>query len=203
LTVRSRAPRTSSGCLVAAVAVTALLGFGLLATLLSLADGEPAPSGTTGGLVTPPAGTVLLAHQGSGSLAAKLTATGPWELRWSFDCSGRPAGTGRFAVDPDGPAALPEVAERAARGGGARRVAAAGTYQVTVSSPCTWTLTAVTAAAGGTSGEAVSPVNPRGAGRRVRGRSGWRRRPAGGVPPSGRRSGSAGGAGRWSGGCRG
>ena len=74
MTVRSRAPRTSSGCLVAAVAVTALLlGFGLLATLLSLADGEPAPSGTTGDTVTPPAGTVLLAHQGSGSLTAKLT----------------------------------------------------------------------------------------------------------------------------------
>src|SRR6266508_4510116 len=51
-------PKASSGCFVGAVAVIALLGFGLLATLLSVVDDEPAPPGTTGGAEVPPAGTV-------------------------------------------------------------------------------------------------------------------------------------------------
>jgi hypothetical protein len=44
--------------------VIALLGCGLLATLLSVVDDEPGPPGTTGGTEAPPAGAVLLAEEG-------------------------------------------------------------------------------------------------------------------------------------------
>jgi len=108
-------PKASSGCFVGAVAVVALLGFGLLATLLSVVDDEPAPPGTTGGAEVPPAGTVLLAEAGSGPLTAVLTTGTAWDLHWSFDCAARPGGTGRFAVDLDGPVPLSGVDERGAR----------------------------------------------------------------------------------------
>gem|GEM_PF-6488102 len=136
-------PKASSGCFVGAVAVIALLGFGLLATLLSVVDDEPVPPGTTGGAEVRPAGTVLLAEGGSGPLTAVLTSGTAWDLHWSFDCSARPAGSGRFAVDLDGPVPRSGVDERGARGHGTEH-AAAGTYRLTVRSPCPWTLTAVT-----------------------------------------------------------
>jgi len=123
--------------------VIALLGFGLLATLLSVVDDEPVPPGTTGGAEVRPAGTVLLAEGGSGPLTAVLTSGTAWDLHWSFDCSARPAGSGRFAVDLDGPVPRSGVDERGARGHGTEH-AAAGTYRLTVRSPCPWTLTAVT-----------------------------------------------------------
>src|SRR6266511_461712 len=91
-------PKASSGCFVGAVAVIALLGFGLLATLLSVVDDEPAPPATTGGAEVPPAGTVLFAEAGSGPLTAVLTTGTAWDLHWSFDCAARPGGTGRFSV---------------------------------------------------------------------------------------------------------
>ena len=47
-------PKASSGCFVGAVAVVALLGFGLLATLLSVVDDRPVPPGITGGTGAPP-----------------------------------------------------------------------------------------------------------------------------------------------------
>jgi hypothetical protein len=127
-------PKASSGCFVGAVAVIALIGFGLLATLLSVVDDEPGP---------PPPGTVLLAEQGSAPLTATLATGRAWDLRWSFDCSARPGGTGRFAVDLDGPGPPPRVDEHGAHGRGAEHVAA-GTYRLTVRSPCPWSLTAVT-----------------------------------------------------------
>jgi hypothetical protein len=137
-------PKASSGCFVGAVAVVALLGFGLLATLLSVVDDEPAPPGTTGGTsMPPPAGAVLLAEEGAGPLTAVLTSGTSWDLHWSFDCSGRPAGNGRFTVGLHGPVPLSGVDRRGARGHGTER-AAAGTYRLTVRSPCPWTLTAVT-----------------------------------------------------------
>jgi hypothetical protein len=137
-------PKASSGCFVGAVAVIALLGFGLLATLLSLVGDEPGPPATTGGAEVPPAGAVLLAEQGSAPLTAMLATGRAWDLRWSFDCTARPAGTGRFAVDLDGPGPPPGVDERGAHGRGTERVAA-GVYRLTVRSLCPWTLTAVTA----------------------------------------------------------
>jgi hypothetical protein len=138
-------PRASSGCLVGAVAVVALLGFGLLATLLSVVDDQRAPPGTTGATSTAPTppGAVLLAEEGAGPLTAVLTSATPWDLHWSFDCSARPAGRGRFAVGLRGPVRLPGVDEHGARGRGTEH-AAAGTYRLTVRSPCPWTLTAVT-----------------------------------------------------------
>jgi len=139
----SAPPKASSGCFVGAVAVIALLGFGLLATLLSVVDDQPVPPGTTGGAELPPAGTVLLAEEGLGPLTAVLTTGTAWDLRWSFDCSARPGGTGRFAVDLNGPVPLSGVDERGARGHGTEH-AAAGTFRITVRSHCPWTLTAVT-----------------------------------------------------------
>jgi hypothetical protein len=133
-------PRASSGCFVGAVAVVALLGFGLLATLLSVVDDQRAPPGTT----APPARAVLLTEEGAGPLTAVLTSGTAWDLHWSFDCSTRPAGSGRFTLDLHGPVRLPGVARRGARGNGTEH-AAAGTYRLTVRSPCRWTLTAVTA----------------------------------------------------------
>jgi hypothetical protein len=132
-------PKASSGCFVAAVAVVALLGFGLLATLLSVVDRPPAPPGTT---APPPAGAVLLSEEGKGPLTAVLTSGTPWDLHWSFDCSAHPAG-GRFAIDLHGPVRLSGVDERGARGRGTEH-ATAGTYRLTVRSSCPWTLTAVT-----------------------------------------------------------
>src|SRR6266540_5911009 len=128
-------PKASSGCFVGAVAVIALLGFGLLATLLSVVDDEPAPPGTTGGAEVPPAGTVLLAESGSGPLTAVLTTGTAWDLHWSFDCGARPGGTGRFAVDLDGPVPHSGVDERRARGHGTEH-AAAGTFRIAVRSRC-------------------------------------------------------------------
>ena len=139
----SAPPKASSGCFVGAVAVIALLGFGLLATLLSVVDDEPAPPGTTGGASVPPAGAVLLAEEGAGPLTAVLTSGTSWDLHWSFDCSARPAGSGRFAVDLHGPVPRSLVDERGARGHGTEH-AAAGTFRITVRSRCPWTLTAVT-----------------------------------------------------------
>jgi hypothetical protein len=139
----SAPPRASSGCFVAAVAVVALLGLGLLATLLSVVDDQPAPPGTSGATSAAPPGTVLLAEQGAGPLTAVLTSGTAWDLHWSFDCSARPAGTRRFAVDLRGPVRLPGVDERGDRGRGTEH-AAAGSYRLTVRSPCPWTLTAVT-----------------------------------------------------------
>jgi hypothetical protein len=133
-------PRASSGCFVGAVAVVALLGFGLLATLLSVVDDQRGPPGTT----APPARAVLLTEEGAGPLTAVLTSGTAWDLHWSFDCSTRPAGSGRFTLDLHGPVRLPGVARRGARGNGTEH-AAAGTYRLTVRSPCRWTLTAVTA----------------------------------------------------------
>jgi hypothetical protein len=132
-------PRASSGCFVGAVAVVGLLGFGLLATLLSVIDREPVPPGTT---APPPAGAVLLSEGGTGPLTAVLTSGTAWDLHWSFDCSARPAGSGRFAIDLHGPVRLSGVDERGARGRGTEH-AAAGTYRLTVSSDCRWTLTAL------------------------------------------------------------
>jgi len=136
-------PKASSGCFVGAVAVIALIGFGLLATLLSVVDDEPGPPATAGGAELPPAGTVLLAEQGSATLTAMLATGTAWDLRWSFDCSARPGGTGRFAVDLDGPDPPPGVDERGVHGRGTEHVAA-GTYRLTVRSRCPWILTAVT-----------------------------------------------------------
>src|SRR6266511_725577 len=112
-------PKASSGCFVGAVAVIALLGFGLLA------------------------GTVLLAESGSGPLTAVLTTGTAWDLHWSFDCGARPGGTGRFAVDLNGPVPRSGVDERGARGHGTER-AAAGAFRIAVRSHCAWNLTAVT-----------------------------------------------------------
>ena len=137
-------PKATSGCFVGAVAVIALLGFGLLATLLSVVDDEPVAPDTTKGAEAPPAGTVLLADEGSEPLTAILTAARAWDLRWSFDCSARPGGTGGFALDLDGPGSLPGVDERGAHGRGTEHVAVPGTYRVAVRSHCPWTLTAVT-----------------------------------------------------------
>lgn len=137
-------PKASTGCFVGAVAVVALLGFGLLATLLSVVDDRPAPPGTTGATTAPPARAVLLTEEGAGPLTAVLTSGTSWELHWSFDCSARPAGSGRFTIELHGPVRLPGVDERGARGHGTEH-AAAGTYRLTVRSPCPWTLTAVTA----------------------------------------------------------
>jgi hypothetical protein len=140
----SAPPRASTGCFVGAVAVVALLGLGLLATLLSVVGDQPAPPGTTGATsAAPPPGTVLLAEKGAGPLTAVLTSGTAWDLHWSFDCSARPAGTRRFTVDLRGPVRLPGVERRGARGRGTEH-AAAGTYRLTVRSPCPWTLTAVT-----------------------------------------------------------
>jgi hypothetical protein len=137
-------PKASSGCFVGAVAVVALLGFGLLATLLSVVDDQPTPPGTTGAATAPPpAGAVLLTEEGDGRLTAVLTSGTAWALHWSFDCSARPAGSGRFVVELLGPVRLSGVDERGARGRGTGH-AAAGTYHLTVRSPCHWTLTAVT-----------------------------------------------------------
>ena len=137
-------PKASSGCFVAAVAVVALLGFGLLATLLSVVDDEPAPPATTGATTAPPpARAVLLAEAGTGPLTAVLTSGTAWDLHWSFDCSARPAGSGRFTIELTGPVRLPGVDERGARGHGTEH-AAAGTYRLTVRSACPWTLTAFT-----------------------------------------------------------
>jgi hypothetical protein len=137
-------PKASSGCFVGAVAVVALLGFGLLATLLSVVDDERAPPGTTGATTAPPAaGAVLLTEQGAGRLTAVLTSGTAWDLHWSFDCSGRPAASGRFTVELHGPVRLSGVDERGARGHGTEH-AAAGSYRLTVHSPCPWALTAVT-----------------------------------------------------------
>jgi hypothetical protein len=136
----SAPPRASSGCFVGAVAVIALLGFGLLATLLSVVDDQRAPPGTT----APPARTVLLTEEGAGPLTAVLTSGTAWDLHWSFDCSTRPAGSRRFTIDLHGPVPLPGVDRRGARGNGTEH-AAAGTYRLAVRSPCPWTLTAVTA----------------------------------------------------------
>jgi hypothetical protein len=108
-------PKTSSGCFVGAAAAVALLGFGLLATLLSVIADEPGP---------PPLGTVLLAEHGSAPLTATVATGRAWELRWSFDCSTRPAGTGSFAVDLDGPGLPPRVDEHGAHGDGAEQLAA-------------------------------------------------------------------------------
>jgi hypothetical protein len=136
-------PRASSGCFVGAVAVVALLGFGLLATLLSVVGDEPAPPGTTGATATaPPPGAVLLAEAGDGPLTAVLTSATAWDLHWSFDCSAQPGGSGRFAVDLRGAAPLSGVNRRGDRGRGTEH-AAAGAYRLTVRSPCRWTLTAV------------------------------------------------------------
>jgi hypothetical protein len=133
-------PRASSGCFVGAVAVVALLGFGLLATLLSVVDDQRAPPGTT----APPARVVLLTEEGTGPLTAVLTSGTAWELHWSFDCSARPAGSGRFTIDLHGSVRPPGVDRRGVRGNGTER-AAAGTYHLAVRSDCPWTLTAVTA----------------------------------------------------------
>jgi len=137
-------PKAGSGCFVGAAAVIALLVFGLLATLLSVVDDERVAPGTTEGAEVPPAGTVLLADEGSEPLTAMLVARRAWDLHWSFDCSARPGGTGRFAVDVDGPGSPPGVDERGDRGQGTEHVAVPGTYRVAVRSPCPWTLTAVT-----------------------------------------------------------
>lgn len=136
-------PKASSGCFVGAVAVVALLGFGLLATLLSVVDDRPAPPGTTA-TTAPPARAVLLTEEGAGPLAAMLISGTAWELHWSFDCAAHPAGTGRFAVALDGPVPLAGVDERGARGYGTEH-AAAGSYRITIRSDCSWTLTAITA----------------------------------------------------------
>jgi hypothetical protein len=137
-------PKASSGCFVGAVAMVALLGFGLLATLLSVLDDQPVAPGITGGTgAPPPAGTVLLAETGAGPLTAVLASGTAWDLHWSFDCTARPGGSGRFAVDLHGPVRLSGVDQHGARGRGTEH-AAAGTYRLTVRSPCPWTLTAVT-----------------------------------------------------------
>jgi hypothetical protein len=133
-------PKASSGCLVAAVAVVALLGFGLLATLLAVADREPAPPAT---IAPPPPGAVLLSEQGRGPLTAVLSSGTAWALHWSFDCAARPAGSGTFAIELHGPVRPSGVDERGARGNGTEH-AAAGTYRLTVRSSCLWTLIAVT-----------------------------------------------------------
>ena len=99
------------------------------------------PAGAaTGGTEAPPAGAMLLAEEGEGPLTAVLTSGTSWDLQWSFDCS---AGGGRFSVDLHGPVRLSGVDERGARRHGTEH-AAAGTYRLTVRSPCPWTLTAVT-----------------------------------------------------------
>jgi hypothetical protein len=128
-------PKASSGCFVGAAAAVALLGFGLLATLLSVIADQPVPSPTTG--------TVLLAERGSAPLTATLATGRAWELRWSFDCSTSPTGTGSFAVDLDGPGPPPQVDEHGPHGDGTEHVAP-GAYRLTVRSRCPWTLTAVT-----------------------------------------------------------
>jgi hypothetical protein len=128
-------PKASSGCFVGAAAAVALLGFGLLATLLSVVAGEPAPPPTTG--------TLLLAERGSAPLTATVASGRAWELRWSFDCSASPAGTGSFAVDLDGPGPPPQVDEHGAHGDGTEHLAPGG-YRLAVRSHCPWTLTAVT-----------------------------------------------------------
>jgi hypothetical protein len=86
---------------------------------------------------------VLLTEEGAGPLTAMLTSGTAWELHWSFDCSARPAGSGRFTIDLHGPVRLPGVDERGAHGYGTEH-AAAGAYRITVRSDCPWTLTAVT-----------------------------------------------------------
>jgi hypothetical protein len=152
-------PQATAGCFVPAVAVTALIGFGLLATLLSVLDGdlhpaadEPAdgragapPDPTFDARAGPPAGTILLSVEGFGAAARQLRAGGAWYLQWSFDCSHAPGGAGRFALDPDGPGPLPAVDEGGVRGRGTEAVQAPGAYRLQVRSLCAWTLTAVAA----------------------------------------------------------
>jgi hypothetical protein len=128
-------PKASSGCFVGAAAALALLGFGLLATLLSMIGEKPAPLPTTG--------TVLLAEHGSAPLTATVATGRPWELRWSFDCSALSTGTGSFAVDLAGPGPPPRVDEHGTSGDGTEHLAR-GSYRLTVRSRCPWTLIAVT-----------------------------------------------------------
>jgi hypothetical protein len=81
-------------------------------------------------------------EHGSAPLTTTLATGRAWELRWSFDCSTSPAGTGSFAVDLDGPGPA-RVDEHGAHGDGTEHLAP-GAYRLTVHSRCPWTLTVIT-----------------------------------------------------------
>jgi hypothetical protein len=86
--------------------------------------------------------TTRILAQATGSEPAAtpaFTATGEWNLTYSFDCHGKPPTEFRIA-DSGGTQLVTNIAE--AHGGGSMSNMPAGTYQLTVTSHCPWTVTA-------------------------------------------------------------
>ncbi|HYY80038.1 MAG TPA: hypothetical protein VFD04_12775, partial [Actinomycetes bacterium] len=102
------------GCFVAVVAVTALIGLGFLATLLATLQAGDRPEPGSGATTTTVPGRqgerVLASMRGAGDRVGEPFATGrDWTMRWSFDCSGAPGGSGSFRADPDGRGPAPAI----------------------------------------------------------------------------------------------
>ena len=101
------------------------------------APADPVPTGTA----SVPGGSPLLTLRGDATGASRtFTARGPWELRWSFDCSHLDR-DGDFEVAVSG-ASTAKMSQHGRRGSGVERMGPGGRVVLAIASTCRWTATA-------------------------------------------------------------
>lgn len=134
---------------VSAAIVAAAVVAVVLATTRSHGSHGPASSSPATTAALPVITGTLLTQSGSGTATTATFAAGsPWELDWSYDCSGAPGDVGNLVIDVSQATAsaaavsYAPVEEIGKGGSGAVRYANGGQLYLVVHSECSWTLTA-------------------------------------------------------------